>query len=58
MAIDLRMQSATWINELVERGGKVEIENVSVGRLDEISARNDLTIVAAGRGEIVRLFPP
>jgi 2-polyprenyl-6-methoxyphenol hydroxylase-like FAD-dependent oxidoreductase len=57
MAIDLRMQSATWINDLVERGGKVEIENVSVGRLDEISARNDLTIVAAGRGDIVRLFP-
>jgi 2-polyprenyl-6-methoxyphenol hydroxylase-like FAD-dependent oxidoreductase len=56
MAIDLRMQSATWINELVERGGKVEIEDVSIQRLDEISARNDLTIVAAGRGKIAKLF--
>lgn len=57
MAVDLRMQSATWMNELVERGGKVEIEQVGVRRLDEISARNDLTIVAAGRGEIAKLFP-
>jgi 2-polyprenyl-6-methoxyphenol hydroxylase-like FAD-dependent oxidoreductase len=57
MAIDLRMQSATWMNELIERGGKVEIEDVSVRRLDEISARNDLTIVAAGRGDIMKLFP-
>lgn len=57
MAIDLRMQSATWIRELAERGGKVEIEAVSVRRLEEIAASNDLTIVAAGRGEIMKLFP-
>jgi 2-polyprenyl-6-methoxyphenol hydroxylase-like FAD-dependent oxidoreductase len=57
MAVDLRMQSATWIDELVQHGGKVEVENVDVRRLDEIAARNDLTIVAAGRGEMVKLFP-
>jgi hypothetical protein len=57
MAIDLRMQSATWINELLERGGKVEIEDVGIKRLDEIAAQNDLTIVAAGRGEMMKLFP-
>ena len=57
MAIDLRMQSATWMSELAERGGKVEIEAVSVPRLEEIAANNDLTIVAAGRGEIMKLFP-
>jgi len=56
MAIDLRMQSATWIEELVQRGGKVEIENVSLERLDQIAGSNDLTIVAAGRGEIMKLF--
>ena len=57
MAIDLRMQSARWINDLLERGGKVEIEDVNVKRLDEIAARNDLTIVAAGRNEMMKLFP-
>lgn len=57
LAIDLRLQSATWMRELDERGGTVEIENVSIERLDEIAAQNDLTIVAAGRREIVKLFP-
>jgi len=57
MAIDLRMQSAAWMHDLVERGGKVEIEDVSVRRLDEITAKNDLTIVAAGRSEATKLFP-
>lgn len=57
LAIDLRLQSATWMRELDERGGQIEIEDVSVERLDEIAAANDLTLVAAGRGDIQRLFP-
>ena len=57
LAIDLRMQSATWMRELDERGGRIEIENVSVERLEEIAAQNDLTLVAAGRSEIMKLFP-
>jgi 2-polyprenyl-6-methoxyphenol hydroxylase-like FAD-dependent oxidoreductase len=57
LAIDLRLQSATWMRELDERGGQIEIESVSLDRLDEIAARNDLTLVAAGRSEIMKLFP-
>jgi hypothetical protein len=57
LAIDLRMQSAVWMRELDERGGQIEIENVTVERLDEIAAQNDLTLVAAGRAEIMQLFP-
>lgn len=57
LAIDVRLQSATWMDELEKRGGRVEIENVTVERLDAIAAENDLTIVAAGRGPIRRLFP-
>lgn len=57
LAIDLRMQSARWMEELDARGGRIEIENVSIERLDEIAARNDLTLVAAGRAEIRKLFP-
>jgi Styrene monooxygenase A putative substrate binding domain len=57
LAIDLRMQSATWMRELDERGGQIEIENVTLERLDDIAARNDLTLVAAGRAEIMKLFP-
>ncbi|MFI5706349.1 styrene monooxygenase/indole monooxygenase family protein [Kribbella sp. NPDC051620] len=57
MAIDLRLQSATWMRAFAERGGKTEIGNVDLGQLDEIAADNDLVVVAAGRGEIHRLFP-
>ena len=57
LSIDLRMQSATWMRELDERGGQIEIENVTRGRLDEIAGQNDLTLVAAGRAEIMQLFP-
>ena len=57
LAIDVRLQSSTWLCELEEQGAPVEIENVTVERLDEIAAENDLSIVAAGRGDIQQLFP-
>jgi 2-polyprenyl-6-methoxyphenol hydroxylase-like FAD-dependent oxidoreductase len=56
LAIDLRLQSHQWMKELVARGGKVEIESVSLQRLEEIAAAHDLTVVAAGRAELCRLF--
>jgi 2-polyprenyl-6-methoxyphenol hydroxylase-like FAD-dependent oxidoreductase len=56
-AIDLRMQSATWMRELSDRGGRVEIEEVTVERLEELAKANDLVLVAAGRGDVMRLFP-
>ncbi|AUX28644.1 styrene monooxygenase/indole monooxygenase family protein [Sorangium cellulosum] len=55
-AIDLRLQSHRWMLELERRGGKVAIEPVTVPRLDAIAAENDLTIVAAGRGDLCNLF--
>lgn len=57
LSIDLRMQSARWMEELDARGGQIEIDNVTVERLDDIASRNDLTLVAAGRSEIMKLFP-
>ncbi|WP_437734778.1 styrene monooxygenase/indole monooxygenase family protein [Sorangium sp. So ce1335] len=56
MAIDLRLQSHRWMLELEARGGKIEIEPVTVARLDQIAAENDLTVVAAGRGDLCNLF--
>jgi hypothetical protein len=55
-AIDLRLQSHRWMQDLVARGGRVEIESVSVARLDAIAAEHDLTFVAAGRAELAGLF--
>jgi Styrene monooxygenase A putative substrate binding domain len=56
LAIDLRLQSHRWMNDFATKGGKVEIENVTVPRLDEIAAAHELTIVAAGRAELANLF--
>lgn len=55
-AIDLRLQSHRWLNEFEKRGGQLFIEKVTVERLDEITADNDLTIVATGRGPLAQLF--
>jgi hypothetical protein len=56
-AIDLRLQSHRWMLELGKKGGKIEIETVSLERLEEIADAHDLTIVAAGRGDIRSIFP-
>jgi 2-polyprenyl-6-methoxyphenol hydroxylase-like FAD-dependent oxidoreductase len=56
-AIDVRLLSARWMDDLEKRGGRVVIEPVTVQRLDAIAAENELTIVAAGRKELCQLFP-
>lgn len=55
-AVDVRLQSSRWMNDLVERGGKLCIESVDVPRLDAISAEHDLTIVAAGKADLANIF--
>lgn len=56
-AIDVRLQCHRWMHELEARGGKIEIAQVSVDALDAIAAAHDLTIVAAGKAELSKLFP-
>jgi len=56
LAIDVRLQSHRWMQQLTARGGQLEIETVTVARLDEIAAAHDLTVVAAGGRELTALF--
>ncbi|XYI00142.1 styrene monooxygenase/indole monooxygenase family protein [Sorangium sp. So ce1128] len=56
MAVDLRLQSHRWMHDLEARGGKIKIESVTLDRLDQIAAENELTVVAAGRKELASLF--
>ena len=42
LAIDLRLQSHRWMNDFAAKGGKIEIENVTVPRLDEIAAAHEV----------------
>ena len=55
-AVDVRLQSARWMEELERRGGRLHIEQVDVAKLETIAAAHDLTIVAAGRADLCRLF--
>jgi hypothetical protein len=57
MAIDVRLQSSRWMDDLEARGGAIVIESVTTARLDAIAAAHDLTIVAAGKAELSSLFP-
>jgi hypothetical protein len=52
-AVDLRLQCARWLTDF---DGRVVHESVTVERLGEIAAKHELTIVAAGRAELSRLF--
>jgi hypothetical protein len=56
VSIDLRLQSYSWMHEFTRRGGRIEIEKVTVARLDEIAAENDLTVVATGKADLCNLF--
>ncbi|HYM62060.1 MAG TPA: styrene monooxygenase/indole monooxygenase family protein [Thermoanaerobaculia bacterium] len=55
---DLRLQCHRWMRDFEAGGGRLIIEPVSVERLDAISAEHELTIVAAGRADLSRLFEP
>ncbi|HEV7919953.1 MAG TPA: styrene monooxygenase/indole monooxygenase family protein [Thermoanaerobaculia bacterium] len=52
-AVDLRLQCHRWMNDF---DGELRIEQITVPRLDEIAREHDLTIVAAGRADLCRLF--
>ena len=55
-ATDQRIKMPIWIEEFEQRGGKVVFEDVGVEELERISNEYELTILAAGKGDVVRLF--
>jgi len=55
-SVDQRVKMPGWIDELERRGGTMELHDVGVEDLERYAQTNDLVIVAAGKGEIVRLF--
>ena len=57
-AVDLRLQSHRWMNDLEAAGGRIVIEQVDPERLDTIAAAHDLVLVATGsHGPLAGLFP-
>jgi 2-polyprenyl-6-methoxyphenol hydroxylase-like FAD-dependent oxidoreductase len=55
-AIDMRMRVHRWLSDFESLGGKVVIESVTPERADKITAESDLTVLAAGKGELGRII--
>lgn len=55
-SVDQRIKFPVWMQEFERRGGKLEIRDATVADLDGYAAASDLTIVAAGKDDISKLF--
>ena len=55
-SIDQRLKFSTWLTTFEQAGGTVVIHATTVTDLDRLAARYDLTIIAAGKGELVAMF--
>ena len=56
-SVDQRMKISAWMSLFAERGGRLVHTTAGVAELEELAASHDLVIIAAGRGNIARLFP-
>ncbi len=56
-AVDIRMRVHRWMNDFETAGGKIMYGAVSPKQLDQISAANDLTALAVGKGDLARIIP-
>ena len=55
-SVDQRLKMPAWLELFAERGGKVVVNGVTVSDLDLLVRGYDLTLVAAGKGELVSMF--
>lgn len=55
-SVDQRMKFDSWMKEFARRGGKLVSKDAGQPDIDEYSKTNDLVIVAAGKGEVNRMF--
>lgn len=55
-SVDQRVKFAGWMKEFEKRGGHLLINDAGPNDVDEYSRTHDLVIVAAGKGEINRMF--
>ncbi|KJY68541.1 styrene monooxygenase/indole monooxygenase family protein [Vibrio nigripulchritudo] len=55
-AVDQRVKMPIWMELFESKGGKLVIEDVGIPELENLTSTHDLVILAAGKGEVVRLF--
>jgi hypothetical protein len=55
-SVDQRLKMPIWMEELEKLGVRIVVEEAGIDDLERYAKENDLVVVAAGKGEIVRLF--
>lgn len=55
-AVDQRLKMPVWMEEVERRGGRLLIQDAGVAGLEALADSHDLVILAAGKGEVVKLF--
>jgi 2-polyprenyl-6-methoxyphenol hydroxylase-like FAD-dependent oxidoreductase len=55
-SVDQRVKMPGWLERLERDGGRLVIHDAGSGDLERYTEKHDLVVVAAGKGEIVRLF--
>jgi len=55
-SVDQRLKMPVWMEELEKLGVRIVVEEAGIDDLERYAKENDLVVVAAGKGEIVRLF--
>ncbi|MET9296761.1 styrene monooxygenase/indole monooxygenase family protein [Streptomyces sp. NPDC003077] len=55
-SVDQRLKMAGWMETFAQRGGQLVIHGAAVSDLDFFATRYDLTLIAAGKGELVSIF--
>ena len=56
MSVDQRVKFPRWMEHLEAAGGELVLRGASVDDLERYAEGSDLVVVAAGKGEITRLF--
>jgi Styrene monooxygenase A putative substrate binding domain len=55
-SVDQRVKYPAWMKEFERRGGRLTIKDADVAHLEVYAGKSDLVVVAAGKGEIAKLF--
>lgn len=55
-SVDQRVKMPAWLELFEERGGRVRYSTVTASDLGELAPAHDLTVIAAGKGELVEIF--
>ncbi|MFE4480764.1 MULTISPECIES: styrene monooxygenase/indole monooxygenase family protein [Streptomycetaceae] len=55
-SVDQRLKMSTWLELFAERGGRVELRQVTAADLQNLVGSYDLVLVASGKGALASLF--